>query len=221
VRARDRSWPNSRHEFAPILLGFRVVGTLITDNLTDNLGISLKLTTVVFAVALAATFSVWYASEHTLSIHTITTTKREAFYWSAILFTFALGTAAGDLIAEQLNLGYLTSLVLFASGIAAVYVAWRVFHVNEVLAFWCAYVLTRPLGASTGDLLSQTRKDGGLGFGTVATTVIFLGTILAVVTFLSLTRGTSDSTPASSRQLDRSAAATPSRQRGRISARRP
>src|SRR6478609_4926652 len=97
-----------------------VVGTQITDNLTDNLGVSLVITTTVFGIALAAVFSIWYASERTLSIHTIYTTKREGFYWLAVLFTFALGTAAGDLIAERLNVGYFWSLVLFAAAIAVV-----------------------------------------------------------------------------------------------------
>ncbi len=95
-----------------------VVGTLITDNLVDNFGVALRTTTILFSVALIATFAAWYRSEGTLSVHTIVTTKREAFYWLAILFTFALGTAAGDYVAEALNLGYLKSLVLFSAAIA-------------------------------------------------------------------------------------------------------
>jgi uncharacterized membrane-anchored protein len=165
-----------------------IVGTLITDNLTDNLGVSLVTTTVVFSIALAVVFITWYSSEHTLSIHSIYTTKREAFYWLAILFTFALGTAAGDLIAERLNVGYFWSLVLFASMIAAVYIGYRFFRLNEVVAFWIAYILTRPLGASAGDLLSQPRSAGGLGLGTTVTTAIFLFTILVVVLYLSVTK---------------------------------
>ncbi len=165
-----------------------VVGTQITDNLTDNLGVSLVITTIVFSVALAIVFAVWYASERTLSIHTIYTTKREGFYWLAVLFTFALGTAAGDLIAERLAVGYAWSLVLFAAAIAVVAALHFRFGLNAVAAFWIAYILTRPLGASTGDLLSQARHDGGLGLGTTVTSLIFLVAILVVVTFLSVTK---------------------------------
>lgn len=163
-----------------------IVGTLITDNLVDNLGISLVTTTIVFSVLLAATFAAWYMSEHTLSIHTITTTRREAFYWSAILFTFALGTAAGDLVAEGLGLGFGVSAVLFAALIALIYIGYRSAVLGPVLAFWAAYVLTRPLGASMGDLLSQAPADGGLGFGTVATSGLFLAVILSLVIYLSI-----------------------------------
>lgn len=163
-----------------------VVGTLITDNLVDNLGVPLWVTSVVFAVALAVTFIVWFAVEKTLSIHTIVTTGREAFYWLAVLFTFALGTAAGDLVAEGLNLGYLVSLLVFAGAIAAVAVAYFFFKLNAVLSFWIAYVLTRPLGASLGDLLSQSHKDGGLALGTTGTSFLFLATILVLVIVLTI-----------------------------------
>ena len=165
-----------------------VVGTQITDNLTDNLGVSLVTTTIVFSVILAIVFAIWYANERTLSIHTIYTTRREFFYWFAVLFTFALGTAAGDLTAERLNVGYAWSLALFAGAIALCAVAHYRFKLNAVGAFWIAYILTRPLGASTGDLLSQTRHDGGLGLGTTLTSAIFLVAILTVVTFLTITR---------------------------------
>jgi len=163
-----------------------VVGTLITDNLTDSLGVPLWLTTVVFAVALAAVFAVWAVSEKTLSIHSIFTSRRESFYWLAVLFTFALGTAAGDLVAEGLDLGYFVALLVFAVAIALVAVAYFVFRLNAVLAFWIAYILTRPLGASTGDLLSQPTADGGLGLGTTGTSVLFLAVILILVTVLTL-----------------------------------
>ncbi|MGH3411600.1 MAG: COG4705 family protein [Marmoricola sp.] len=165
-----------------------VVGTLITDNLTDGLGVPLLLTTPVFAVALAACFWLWHRSEGTLSIHTIFTPRREAWYWLAILFTFALGTAAGDLIAEQFSLGYGVSLALFVAAIALVAVAYFRFHINAVLGFWMAYVLTRPLGASIGDLMSSPRQAGGLGVGTTTTSYLFLGTILVIVVYLTVTR---------------------------------
>ncbi|GAC1594465.1 MAG: membrane protein [Ginsengibacter sp.] len=165
-----------------------VVGTLITDNLTDNLGVSLQTTTIVFATALSITFIIWYMSEKTLSIHKVNTTKREAFYWLAILFTFALGTAAGDLLAESLKLGYLLSLGIFAAVIALDFLAYKIFRINAVLAFWIAYILTRPLGASIGDYMSQDQKNGGLGLGPVVTSVIFLVAILATVIYLSKTK---------------------------------
>jgi uncharacterized membrane-anchored protein len=165
-----------------------VVGTLITDNLVENYGVSLPTSTTIFAIALIATFAAWYASEKTLSIHTIVTTRREAFYWLTVLFTFALGTAAGDLVAERLNVGYANSALMFAGVIALVYFAHVKLKLNAILAFWIAYILTRPLGASIGDYLSQPKADGGLGLGTTVTSVIFLGTILSVVVFLTITK---------------------------------
>ena len=164
-----------------------VVGTLITDNLTDNLGIKLEVTTLIFALALTMTFTVWYLSEKTLSIHTINTVRREIYYWLAILCTFALGTAAGDLLAERFDLGYLLSAVIFAGGIAAVYAAYN-YKLNAIFSFWIAYILTRPLGASLGDYLSQSQQVGGLGLGTVATTIVFLTTIVATVVYIAATK---------------------------------
>ena len=165
-----------------------VVGTLITDNMVDNFGVSLVVSTSVFAVALAVTFAVWFASERTLSIHSIVTTKREAFYWLAILFTFALGTASGDLVAEKLSFGYWKSALLFAGIIGLIGLIQVKFGLNAVLAFWMAYILTRPLGASIGDYLSQKREVGGLGLGTTVTSAIFLAAILAVVIYLTRTK---------------------------------
>ncbi len=165
-----------------------VFGTLITDNLTDNFGVSLVTTTLIFSIILAAVFAAWYKVEKSLSIHTINHMRREGFYWLAILFTFALGTAAGDLTAEKLNLGYLLSAIIFAGLIAIITVAHLRFKLNAVLAFWIAYILTRPLGASIGDYLSQAPSDGGIGLGTVATSAIFLITILIVVTHLTVTK---------------------------------
>jgi uncharacterized membrane-anchored protein len=165
-----------------------IVGTLISDNLVDNYGVPLETTTIVFSVALAATFAAWYTSERTLSIHTIYTTRREAFYWLTVLFTFCLGTSAGDLMSERLNLGYLLSVGIFAAMIAVVVVAHVRFKMNAILSFWIAYVLTRPLGASIGDLMSQARVDGGLGLGTTVTSAIFLATILGLVVYLAATR---------------------------------
>jgi len=165
-----------------------IVGTLITDNLTDKLGIPLIITTIIFTITLSIVFAAWYKKEKTLSIHSIITTRREAFYWLAILFTFALGTAAGDLLAETVNLGYLLSAIIFAGLIAAVAISHFVFKVNAILAFWIAYILTRPLGASIGDYLSQDLGSGGLGLGTVITSMIFLATILSTVIYLAITK---------------------------------
>jgi uncharacterized membrane-anchored protein len=165
-----------------------IFGTLISDNLVDNYGVALQTTTIAFSIILAAVFATWYASERTLSIHTIITTRREAFYWLAVLFTFALGTSAGDLFAEQLGLGYFVSVLIFGGMIGVVALAHFRFQLNAVLSFWIAYILTRPLGASIGDLMSQKTKHGGLGLGTTGTSAIFLSTILALVVYLSLTR---------------------------------
>lgn len=178
-----------------------VVGTLVTDNLVDHLGISLELTTIAFTLALLITLGAWFASEKTLSIHSINTTKRELFYWLAILFTFALGTAAGDLAAEGLDLGYWVSALVFAAMIVLVTVAYYVFKLNALVAFWIAYILTRPLGASFGDFLSQPREEGGLALGTVVTSVLFLSLILALVIYMTKNRS-EETTPSISKGRD-------------------
>jgi uncharacterized membrane-anchored protein len=162
-----------------------IVGTLVTDNLVDNLGVALQTTAIGFAIALAVTFAVWYAAEKTLSIHSIFTTSREAFYWLAILFTFALGTAVGDLVAEVFALGYLTTGLLFGGIIAVIAIAYYALKLNAILAFWLAYILTRPLGASFGDLLSQPLEYGGLGFGTIITSLLFLSAIISLVIYMT------------------------------------
>jgi uncharacterized membrane-anchored protein len=157
-----------------------VVGTQITDALTDGLGVSLYLSTAGFASALAVIFGVWYRSERTLSIRKIYTGRREWFYWAVILCTFALGTAAGDLATEALGLGFRWGVVAFGVLIALTMLAFSL-GTNAVLAFWIAYILTRPLGASLGDLLSQAQEYGGLGFGAMATSAIFLTIIIGLV----------------------------------------
>src|SRR3954447_23893140 len=186
LQFRARRYVPGIYWLAVVLIS--VVGTLITDNLTDNFGVPLTTTTIVFSIALAATFAVWFASERTLSIHTIFTTRREGFYWLAILFTFALGTAAGDLTAEKLGVGYLNSVLMFGSLIAIVAVAHFRLKLNAIVAFWIAYVLTRPLGASIGDYMSQPTSAGGLGLGTTDTSGIFLTAILGLVVYLTVTR---------------------------------
>lgn len=167
-----------------------VVGTQITDGLTDGLGISLYASTTAFSIALAAVFAVWYWRERTLSIHTIVTRRRELFYWAAILFTFALGTAAGDLATEALGLGFRLGVLSFGALIAVIAIAYRL-GANSVLTFWLAYILTRPLGASLGDLLSQAPAYGGLGMGMIGTSITFLAVIVALVAFVTFVPGRS------------------------------
>lgn len=166
-----------------------VVGTLLTDNLTDVLGVELWVSTLFISVLLAITFGIWFFRERTLSIHTIFTRRREAFYWIAVLLTFALGTAAGDLITEGLSLGYVFGTILFGALIGVIVIARSVFNANLVFCFWAAYILTRPLGASIGDLLSQAPADGGIGIGTTITSAIFLVIIVGVATYLGVKVG--------------------------------
>ncbi|MEP6815597.1 MAG: hypothetical protein ABI873_08620 [Marmoricola sp.] len=163
-----------------------VVGTLFSDNLVDNLGVSLFVSTGIFGVGLLLSFLAWYTSERTLSIHSVVTRRREAFYWLAILFTFALGTSAGDLISEKLAVGYPLTALIFGAIIAAITVAHYAFKLNAIVAFWAAYIMTRPLGASIGDYLTATHKDGGLGLGTTGTSLIFLAVIVAVVSWFTV-----------------------------------
>jgi len=183
VQLRARKYVPWKYWLTVVLVS--IVGTQITDALTDGLDVSLYVSTAVFAVALAATFVIWYWSERTLSIHTIVTRPRELFYWAAILFTFALGTAAGDLATEALGLGFRVGVLVFGAAIAVIAAAFYG-GADAVLTFWLAYLLTRPLGASLGDLLSQSRPNGGLGLGTIDTSVIFLAVIAALVAFLSV-----------------------------------
>jgi uncharacterized membrane-anchored protein len=157
-----------------------IVGTQITDLLTDGLNISLYLSTSVFSVALAVIFFIWYRVERTLSIHKIVSRRRELFYWAAILCTFALGTAAGDLATEALGLGFIWGAVLFGALIGGSFILWRM-GVNAVLTFWIAYILTRPFGAALGDFLTQDHIYGGLGLGAMWTSIIFLSVIVILV----------------------------------------
>lgn len=165
-----------------------IVGTLITDNLTDNYGVPLWISTVGFSVLLAVTFLVWHAMECTLSIHSIFTTRRELFYWAAILFTFALGTAGGDLATEGLGWGYMEGVLIFGGLIALTTFCYYFTRLDAVPAFWIAYVLTRPLGASIGDFLSQAPDDGGLGINTFWINAAFLITIVVLIAYLTVSQ---------------------------------
>jgi len=164
-----------------------VFGTLVTDILTDQIGVPLEASTLFFTFALMIVFGIWFFNEKTLSIHSIFTRRREAFYWLTILCTFALGTASGDLIAEGLGLGYLTTGIIVCSVIVCIAAAWK-FGLDDILSFWIIYIMTRPLGASLGDLLSQPQENGGLGLGTTVTSIIFLAAIFITVIFLTTTK---------------------------------
>jgi uncharacterized membrane-anchored protein len=185
LQFRARQYVPGIYWLAVVLIS--VVGTLITDIGTDDLGIPLWVSSAVFAVLLAIVFAVWYSREHTLSIHSIVTTRRESFYWLAVLVTFALGTAAGDWTLDLTGWTPGYAVLLPAGLILAVLVAWNL-GAGPVLSFWLAYILTRPLGANLGDFLSAGKGDGGLGLGTLVTSLIFLAAILATVIYLTVTK---------------------------------
>jgi len=170
-----------------VIVVISLVGTQITDMFEGQGAIPNHMwgITIVSLSLLAIVFFVWWYAERTLSMHSIRTTRRELFYWLAILVTFATGTAVGDLIAEKFSIGYLSTLLLFVAVIAVITAIWRFTRINGVLAFWLAYIMTRPLGASTGDFLSQ-RGNQGLDLGTTVTSYIFLGLIIALVAFLQI-----------------------------------
>jgi uncharacterized membrane-anchored protein len=162
-----------------------VFGTMAADVAHIVVGIPYLVSTVAFAVVVAAALAVWHRTEHTLDVHSITTPRREAFYWATVLATFALGTAAGDMTATTLHLGYLASGVLFTVAITVPAVAHRWWGLNPVLAFWTAYVLTRPLGASFADWIAVPPARGGLDLGTGAITLVLIAAIVVGVARLA------------------------------------
>lgn len=178
TQLRTRRYTPWIYWFTVVLVS--VVGTQITDLLTDSLGVSLYISTSVFALMLAIIFAVWYWKERSLSIHEIVTRNRELFYWSAILCSFALGTAAGDLATEALGLGFTWGSLAFGALIVTSYAAWRMGG-NAVLTFWIGYILTRPFGAALGDMLTQAKAYGGLGMGAMWTSALFLVVIAMLV----------------------------------------
>ena len=186
LQFRQKSYVPWSYWLAVVLIS--IVGTLVTDNLVDNFGVKLITTTWVFTLALAVTFALWYRAEGTLSIHSILSTRREIWYWLAILFTFALGTAAGDLVSEQFGLGYFSTGILFGLIIASLSIGYYFLGLDPILGFWLAYIFTRPLGASIGDLMSQPHEYGGFGLGTIITSAVFLGTIILIVAYMTVTR---------------------------------
>jgi uncharacterized membrane-anchored protein len=165
-----------------------IFGTMAADGVHDGASIPYAVTTPIFAAVVAAVFVFWYRSEGTLSIHTITTRRRERYYWAAVLATFALGTAAGDLTAMSLNLGFFGSVILFASVIAIPAVGWWRFNMNPIFAFWLAYIVTRPLGASFADWFSKPRSITGLGLGDGAVSGMALVAFIALVAYVAATK---------------------------------
>lgn len=186
VQMRSKRYVPWKYWLSVVFLS--VVGTLVTDTLSDELGVSLYFSTAGFSIALILTFVLWYRSERTLSIHEIDSRRRESFYWAAILFTFALGTAGGDLVSEKAGLGYLTAGLIFAGCILLIAVGFYGRLIGPILAFWLAYILTRPLGASIGDLLTQSRHDGGLGLGTMPVSGVFVVIIAGLVIYLTVSK---------------------------------
>ena len=166
-----------------------VFGTMVADVIHVRFGIPYLVSTASFLVTLAVIFVAWYASEKTLSIHTIYTRRREMFYWATVMATFALGTAAGDLTAITWHLGYFSSGVLFAVLIAVPALAYQLFNVNPIVAFWLAYILTRPLGATFADWFGRSRNLSGLGLGTGLVSLVLTIVIVILVAYLTLTRG--------------------------------
>jgi uncharacterized membrane-anchored protein len=185
LQLRQREYHAPYYWFAVMMVA--VFGTMAADGIHDGTGIGYSVTTPLFALLTAAIFGFWYRSEGTLSIHSITTKRRERFYWAAVLATFALGTAAGDLTGIQLNLGFWPSVLLFAVVISIPAVAWWRFNLNPIVAFWFAYVVTRPLGASFADGFSKNTNGGlNLGDGTVAG--IALVVFIALVAWVTVKR---------------------------------
>jgi uncharacterized membrane-anchored protein len=182
LQLRARRYTPRTYWFAVVMVA--VFGTMVADVLHIELGIPYLVSTVAFALTLTLIFSAWYSSERTLSIHSIDTRRRELFYWAAVLATFALGTAAGDMTASTLGLGYFGSGILFAILIAIPAIGWRWFSMNAILAFWIAYVLTRPLGASFADWVGRPHALGGLGVGTGLVSLGLSIVIVVIVGYL-------------------------------------
>jgi uncharacterized membrane-anchored protein len=193
-----------------------IFGTGVSDTLHLTFGIPYAGTTVLWAVVLAGVFTVWYRSERTLSIHSIITRRREAFYWSTVFATFALGTALGDFTATTLGLGYLSSVVLFLVIILIPAVAWRGFGLNAVIAFWSAYVVTRPLGASVADYVSKAPSLSGLGFGDGRTALVATVAVAIGVAYLAITRADIQDPAGSVGAAQGAHAGDPGRQQGQV-----
>ncbi|WP_420799360.1 hypothetical protein [Ktedonospora formicarum] len=164
-----------------------IFGTMAADVLHVGFGIPYLISTVMFMIALVVIFVAWYVSEKTLSIHSIYTRRRELFYWATVMATFALGTALGDMTATTLGLGYISSGVLFAVLFALPALAYWLLGLNEIFAFWFAYIVTRPLGASFADWFGKAQGEGGVGLGTGLVSLVLGLVIIGLVIYLSIT----------------------------------
>jgi uncharacterized membrane-anchored protein len=183
---RTRRYTRAAYWF--LAYAIAIFGTGVSDTLHLVVGIPYAGTTLLWAVVLAAVFVTWYRSERTLSIHSIVTRRREMFYWATVFATFALGTALGDFTASTLGLGYLSSVVLFFVIIMIPAIAWRGFRLNAVIAFWAAYVVTRPLGASVSDYVSKPSSISGIDFGDGRTALAAAAAVVIGVAYLAITR---------------------------------
>jgi uncharacterized membrane-anchored protein len=183
---RAKRYVAVRYWFAVAMVG--VFGTMAADVLHVGFHVPYAVSAPIFVVLLAAVFVIWYRTERTLSVHSITTTRRECFYWAAVVGTFALGTAVGDLTATTFGLGYLGSAFMFAGLILIPAIGYRFYGLNAIAAFWIAYVLTRPIGASVADWLGKPRDVGGLGLGQGPVAIVLGALIVCCVGYLALTR---------------------------------
>jgi len=187
------SWQLTRRRYAPVpywlaVAAVGVFGTMAADVVHVVLGFPYAVSATAYAVALAAVFLLWWRVEGTLSVHAVTTARREWFYWAAVCGTFAMGTALGDFTAVALGIGYLPSIVLFAALIAIPALGYRLLRFDAVFAFWFAYVLTRPLGASVADWLGKPRAEGGVGVGAGWVSLGFVLVMVALVAVMQLRR---------------------------------
>jgi uncharacterized membrane-anchored protein len=186
MQMRTREYRASFYWFAVMMVA--IFGTMAADGVHDGASLPYTVTTPFYAIIVAAVFFFWYRSEGTLSIHSITTRRREGFYWAAVLATFALGTAAGDLTAISLKLGFSDSAVLFAAIIAIPALGWWRFNLNPIVAFWFAYIVTRPLGASFADWFSKPHASTGLGLGDGTVSALALVAFVALVAYVAVTK---------------------------------
>jgi uncharacterized membrane-anchored protein len=201
LQMRQREYRAAVYWFAVMMVA--IFGTMMADGIHDGASIPYAVTTPLFGLLVAAVFAAWYRSEGTLSIHSITTRRRESYYWAAVLATFALGTAAGDLTATQLNLGFFPSAVLFISIIAIPAVGWWRLDLNPIVAFWFAYIVTRPIGASFADWLSKPPSITGLGLGDGTVSGLALVVFVALVAYVATTKLDVQSERPAAQQPDR------------------
>ncbi len=186
LQLRQREYRAPVYWFAVMMVA--IFGTMMADGIHDGASVPYAVTTPLFALIMAAIFFFWYRSEGTLSIHSITTRRREGFYWATVLATFALGTAAGDLTATPLKLGFFPSALLFISLITIPAVGWWRFHLNPIVAFWFAYIVTRPIGASFADWFSKPHSITGLGLGDGTVSGLALIVFVALVAYVTVSR---------------------------------